>query len=97
MNRAEDEVDWSLTTWQGSRRAELRRWLALTVRERLQAIEEMTEVARRIGAIGARRGSSGAAADPGRISGSANDAGPSDGPEDLHVPLPADVRIDFKR
>ncbi|MGH8511362.1 MAG: hypothetical protein ACREU8_08285 [Gammaproteobacteria bacterium] len=45
MNRGNDDIDWSLTSWEGSRRAQLRRWLALTVRERLQAIE--AEVAQR--------------------------------------------------
>ncbi|MGH8470372.1 MAG: hypothetical protein ACREVY_15780 [Gammaproteobacteria bacterium] len=48
MTRGNDDIDWSLTSWEGSRRAQLRRWLALTVRERLQAIEEMAEVAARI-------------------------------------------------
>lgn len=48
MNRGNDDIDWSLTSWEGSRRAQLRRWLALTVRERLQAIEEMAELAARI-------------------------------------------------
>ncbi|MGQ0445788.1 MAG: hypothetical protein ACT4O2_11870 [Beijerinckiaceae bacterium] len=48
MNQGNDDIDWSLTSWEGSRRAQLRRWLALTVRERLQAIEEMAEVAARI-------------------------------------------------
>ncbi|MGI8425676.1 MAG: hypothetical protein ACR2M4_03575 [Actinomycetota bacterium] len=97
MKRAEDEVDWSLTTWEGSRRAQLRRWLALTVRERLQAIEEITEVARRIGAIGARRGSSGAAGTPAHIYGGGKAAGLSEGPEDFNAPLPADIRTDFER
>jgi len=48
MNRTDDDIDWSLTTWEGSRRAQLRRWLTLTVRERLQAIEDLAEVAARI-------------------------------------------------
>jgi len=48
VSRSDDDIDWSLTSWEGSRRAQLRRWLALTVRERLQAIEEMAEVAARI-------------------------------------------------
>lgn len=39
-------IDWSLTTWEGSRRAQLRRWCALTLRERLQAVEEMADLAR---------------------------------------------------
>jgi len=48
VSRSDDDIDWSLTSWEGSRRAQLRRWLALTVRERLQAIEEMVELAARI-------------------------------------------------
>jgi CRISPR-associated protein Csx17 len=48
MNPTDKDIDWSLTTWEGSRRAQLRRWLALTVRERLQAIEEMVELSARI-------------------------------------------------
>lgn len=48
MSQTDDDIDWSLTSWEGSRRAQLRRWLALTVRERLQAIEEMAELAARI-------------------------------------------------
>ncbi|MGH8612212.1 MAG: hypothetical protein ACREYF_09275 [Gammaproteobacteria bacterium] len=48
MSQTDDDIDWSLTSWEGSRRAQLRLWLALTVRERLQAIEEMAEVAARI-------------------------------------------------
>jgi len=48
MSRTDNDIDWSLTSWEGSRRAQLRRWLTLTVRERLQAIEGMAEVAARI-------------------------------------------------
>lgn len=48
MSPTDNDIDWSLTSWEGSRRAQLRRWLALTVRERLQAIEEMVEVSARI-------------------------------------------------
>ena len=35
---------WELTSWEGSRREQLRRWRALTLREKLQAIEEMEEL-----------------------------------------------------
>ena len=42
------QIDWSLTTWQGSRRAQLRQALAMTLRERLEAMEGLAEVARRI-------------------------------------------------
>ncbi len=47
MNRNPAEIDWSLTTWEGSRRAQLRQALRLTLRERLQAAEGMAEVAER--------------------------------------------------
>lgn len=40
------DIDWSLTTWEGSRRAQLRHWLSLTLRERLKAVEEMDDLAR---------------------------------------------------
>ena len=39
-------IDWSLITWEGSRRAQLRRWCALTLRERLRAVEGMVDLAR---------------------------------------------------
>ena len=34
---------WENATWEGSRRLQLRRALALTVRERLQALEALVE------------------------------------------------------
>jgi hypothetical protein len=42
------EIRWEDTTWEGSRRAMLRRSLRLTVRERLEALEDMCEVSRHI-------------------------------------------------
>lgn len=47
MSENRDDIDWSLTTWEGSRRAQLRRALALTLRERMEAVEGMADVARR--------------------------------------------------
>ena len=47
MNRAV-ESGWETATWEGSRRAQLRAALALTVRERLQALEELAELAQRL-------------------------------------------------
>lgn len=35
---------WETATWEGSRREQLRRSLQLTLRERIQAIEDMQEV-----------------------------------------------------
>jgi hypothetical protein len=44
-----DNIDWSLTSWEGSRRAQLRRWRALSLRQKLLALEEMTEIAEHFG------------------------------------------------
>jgi hypothetical protein len=51
MNEFEnkDEIDWSLTTWEGSRREQIRRWSKLSLREILLAQEEMQELADRFG------------------------------------------------
>ena len=43
MSENRDDIDWSLTTWEGSRRAQLRHALMLTLRERMGAVEGMTE------------------------------------------------------
>jgi len=45
-NQIPDDL-WAETTWEGNRRAQLRRALELTLRERLQAVEDMGEVAQR--------------------------------------------------
>ncbi len=50
MNRAV-EAGWETATWEGSRRAQLRATLALTVRERLEALQELTELAERLAAM----------------------------------------------
>jgi len=42
-----DAIDWSLTTWEGSRREQLRRWAELSLREIIQAQEEMRELSER--------------------------------------------------
>lgn len=39
------EEAWLDTTWEGNRRAQLRHALSLTLRERLQAVEDMAEIA----------------------------------------------------
>jgi len=43
-------IDWSLTTWEGSRREQFRRWKELTLEEILRAQEEMQDLANRLGA-----------------------------------------------
>lgn len=52
---------WDSGTWSGSRRAQLRRALAMAVRERLEAMEAAAEVGQRL-AVAPRR----PAADPER-------------------------------
>lgn len=42
-----DAIDWSLTTWEGSRREQLRRWAELSLREIIQAQEDMGELSER--------------------------------------------------
>jgi hypothetical protein len=39
------EIDWSLTTWEGSRREQTRRWRELSWDEIIAAQEEMAEIA----------------------------------------------------
>lgn len=45
VDRIPEEL-WELTTWEGSRREQIRRALRLTIRERLQAAEELSDVSR---------------------------------------------------
>lgn len=40
-----EEIDWSLTTWEGARREQLRRWAALPLERIVLALEEMQELA----------------------------------------------------
>jgi hypothetical protein len=45
MTKDSDNIDWSLTTWEGSRREQMRRWSKLTMDEILVAQEEMASLA----------------------------------------------------
>jgi hypothetical protein len=45
----EKAVDWSLTTWEGAEREQLRRWAALSLEEIVRAQEEMQDLAERLG------------------------------------------------
>jgi hypothetical protein len=47
MNREADTA-WETATWEGSRRSQLRSALALSVRERMQALEALVELAQRL-------------------------------------------------
>jgi hypothetical protein len=42
----EPQIDWSLCTWEGAERDQLRHWMALPLREKLQALEQMCDHAR---------------------------------------------------
>jgi hypothetical protein len=43
------DTEWSLTTFEGARREQLRRWSRLPLEDILRAIEEMHELARQLG------------------------------------------------
>jgi len=42
----EESFDWERCTWEGARRTQLQAYLKLTVRERLEAVERMGQMAR---------------------------------------------------
>lgn len=42
-----ESFDWSLTTWEGSRREQLRQWAKLSIEEIVRAQEEMAELNQR--------------------------------------------------
>lgn len=42
-------IDWSLTTWEGARREQLRRWAELPLERIILALEEMEELAQQFG------------------------------------------------
>lgn len=49
MTQSSDEpVDWSLATWEGAQREQLRRWARLTLEEILLAQEEMRDLSERL-------------------------------------------------
>jgi len=54
-----DDIDWSLTTWEGSRREQMRRWAQLSLEEIIAAQEEMQELAERLSPQAQPRGRSG--------------------------------------
>ena len=39
------DMDWTLTTWEGARREQLRRWADLPLERIIAALEEMDELA----------------------------------------------------
>jgi hypothetical protein len=44
-------VDWTLATFEGARREQLRRWSQLPLEDILRALEEMHELARQLGEL----------------------------------------------
>jgi hypothetical protein len=42
------DIDWSLTTWEGVRREQTRRWARMTLAEIILALEEMQALAERL-------------------------------------------------
>ena len=48
MTDLKADAGWQSATWDGSRRAQLRAALALSVRERLEALEALAELAQRL-------------------------------------------------
>ena len=57
-----DEIDWTLTTWEGNRRRQHAEFRALPLRAKLTIIEQMGEVGERFARLRAERQSAGAAA-----------------------------------
>jgi diaminopimelate epimerase len=47
---SDPSIDWTLTTWEGSRREQLRRWAALPLDRTIAALEEMGGLAEALGA-----------------------------------------------
>ena len=45
----ETDIDWSLTTREGARREQLRRWAELPLERIILALEEMAELAKEFG------------------------------------------------
>lgn len=46
--KTDDPVDWTLTTWKGSRRRQHQQFHELRFSRKLELIEEMTELAERL-------------------------------------------------
>lgn len=44
-------VDWSLTTYEGARREQVRRWSRLSLVQVIEALEEMEQLAIRFGTL----------------------------------------------
>jgi hypothetical protein len=43
-----DDIDWSLTTWEGARREQMRRWRRMPLADMILALEEMQVLAEKL-------------------------------------------------
>jgi hypothetical protein len=43
-----EDIDWSLTTWEGARREQMRRWSKMSLAEMILALEEMQVLAEKL-------------------------------------------------
>ncbi len=48
------EFDWRVTSFEGARREQLRRWAQLPLEDVIRAIEEMQDITRQLGGTSAR-------------------------------------------
>lgn len=55
-DKPENGVDWDLTSWEGSRREQLRRWAQLPLERIIAALEEMQEMSETLATSGAKTG-----------------------------------------
>ncbi len=53
----EKDIDWLKTAFEGSRREQLKLWCAMSFRERLEALDQLTARAERIHSIAAKTNS----------------------------------------
>jgi hypothetical protein len=54
-DRKTEAIDWRLTTFEGSRREQLRRWAELPLERMIMALEEMEEIAKKLSGRKAQR------------------------------------------
>lgn len=57
MSNHDDEIDWRKTTFDGSRREQLRQAQTMTVRQRLEALDQLTNLSERMQAMPRKAGS----------------------------------------
>lgn len=61
MTSPDNDIDWSKTTWDGTRREQLRQWRKSSLHERLLAVEEMADLSRHLATMRAQQRGSPAA------------------------------------